>query len=98
MSTKLAAGFPRRSKRLHSCPSRLVAPIFRANLLGEAEREYRAAIRAEPASGDAHNNLAVIEMLTGRYTDARRDLEAAEKAGVTVDPRFKRDLAEKAGG
>jgi len=75
----------------------LGSAYFKADRLTEAEREYRAAIQSDPHSGDAHNNLAVVDMLTGRYADARREVKAAEEAGVKIDPRFKRELAEKSG-
>jgi hypothetical protein len=38
-----------------------------------------------------------VEMLTGQDADARREVKATEEAGVEVDPRFKRELAEESG-
>jgi Flp pilus assembly protein TadD len=63
--------------------------------LDEAEREYRAALGADGSFGEAHNNLAVVLMMTGRLDEAQRHLDSAEAAGFSVDPRFKRDLAAR---
>ena len=70
----------------------LGSAYFRQNLLPEAERSYSRAIRANDQLGAAHNNLAVIYMLTGRYTQAHAAIRSAEKAGFRVDERLKRDL------
>ena len=45
-----------------------------------------------PKLGEAHSNLALVFMLTGRYDDAGREIEAAEKHGFHVNPQFKEDL------
>jgi Flp pilus assembly protein TadD len=68
---------------------------FEAATHDEAEREYRAALRADGSFGEAHNNLAVVLMMTGRLDEAQRHLDSAEAAGFAVDPRFKRDLAAR---
>ena len=65
---------------------------FRSNAMAEAEREYRAALAVDPGLGEAHNNLAVVLMLTRRYAEAAEELKAAEDAGVRVNPQFKEDL------
>ena len=71
---------------------------FRTNAFPDAEREWRAAVAANPKLGEAHNNLAVVLMLTGRLEDAEREVELAEKSGHQVSDRFKADLkARKAG-
>ncbi len=54
--------------------------------MADAEREYRAASKVEPKLGEAHNNLAVVLVLTGRLDDAEREMKAAEKAGFRVSP------------
>jgi tetratricopeptide (TPR) repeat protein len=68
---------------------------FRLGRLENAEQEYRAAIAADRRMGAAHNNLAVIFMMTGRLDEANREVQAAEKAGFTVSARFKQDLKER---
>ncbi|HET7294944.1 MAG TPA: tetratricopeptide repeat protein [Vicinamibacteria bacterium] len=65
---------------------------YRLGQLEPAEREYRAAIAVEPGHGGAHNNLAVVCMMTGRLEEARDELERAEKAGFRVSSAFKKDL------
>ena len=47
---------------------------------------------ATPKLGEAHNNLAVVLMLTKRYPEATEELKAAEAAGFKVNPQFKEDL------
>src|ERR1043166_6048219 len=44
-----------------------------------AEANWRAAIDVNPKYGEAHNNLAVIYMQTGRLTEAEQELTLAEK-------------------
>ena len=55
-------------------------------------------IDANPKLGEAHNNLAVIYMQTGRFDEALQELTLAEKAGFRVNPQFKADLKERAKG
>ncbi len=73
----------------------LGSAYFRQNKLSEAEAEYRAAVEVNPKMGPAHNNLAVICLMTGRADEAASELGLAEKSGVTVNPRLKADI-EKA--
>jgi protein O-GlcNAc transferase len=70
----------------------LGSAYFRQNKLAEAEAAYVKAVRANGKLGAAHNNLAVIYMLGGRFEEANESLSAAEKAGFKVDPRLKADL------
>jgi Flp pilus assembly protein TadD len=65
---------------------------FRSGALPEAEQQYREALKVDSKLGEAHNNLAVISMLTGRYEDAEAEIAAAERAGIHVNPQFKTDL------
>jgi Flp pilus assembly protein TadD len=76
----------------------LGSAYFRSGKPADAEREYREAIKVNSKLGEAHNNLAVICFLTGRLSEAEKEMKAAEKSGFTVNPRFKDDLkkAEKA--
>jgi tetratricopeptide (TPR) repeat protein len=68
---------------------------FRLGQHQQAEQNYRAAIAVDGKMGAAHNNLAVIYMMTGRLDEATREMEAAEKAGFTVSSRFKEDLKQR---
>ncbi len=70
----------------------LGSAYFRSGKLEDAERAYREAIKVNPKMGEAHNNLAVLCMMTGRLDDAEKEMKAAEKAGYSVNPRFKDDL------
>jgi tetratricopeptide (TPR) repeat protein len=70
----------------------LGSAYFRSDALPDAEREYRAAIEVDPRLGEAHNNLAVVFMLTGRYPQADAEIKAAEKSGFHVNPQLKQDL------
>lgn len=74
----------------------LGSAYFRLKRLEDAEREYEAAIAAGDQTGAAHNNVAVIYMMTERYADAQRSVQWAEEAGFRVDPRFKEDLDKRA--
>ena len=55
----------------------LGSAYFRAGQLEDAEREYREAIKASPKMGEAHNNLAVVCMMTGRHELAEAEIKAA---------------------
>jgi Tfp pilus assembly protein PilF len=76
----------------------LGSAYFRSGNLAEAERYYREAIDADPKSGEAHNNLAVVYMETGRYADAERSVKAAEKTGFRVPPALKAEIAKRKRG
>ena len=73
----------------------LGSAYFRAQRLADAEREYRATIDVDPKAGEAHNNLAVVYMLTGRLAESAKELGLAEKAGYKVNPQLKEDLNER---
>jgi tetratricopeptide (TPR) repeat protein len=68
---------------------------FRLGQLDPAEQNYRAALSVDGKMGAAHNNLAVICMLTGRLREAERELRAAEKTGFAVSSQFKQDLKQR---
>jgi len=70
----------------------LGSAYFRTDAYADAEREYKAAIAVNPKLGEAHNNLAVLYLMTGRATDAATELDAAEKAGFKVNPQLKEDV------
>jgi Flp pilus assembly protein TadD len=70
----------------------LGSAYFRADAQADAEREYRAAIEVDPRLGEAHNNLAVVLLLTGRAPEADTEIKAAEKVGFKVNPQLKEDV------
>lgn len=84
------------SDRRASVPAELFLALgsayFRQGAFDDAEREYRAAVKADSKLGPAHNNLAVIYMLSGRFTESRQAIKKAEQAGFAVNPNLKRDL------
>jgi Flp pilus assembly protein TadD len=68
---------------------------FRTGAFADAEREWRRAAVVDPSIGEIHNNLAVVCMLTGRYDEAEREIELAQKAGFTVPAKLKEDLRSR---
>ena len=68
---------------------------FRAGRLADAERAYKDTIAADDRSGEAHNNLAVVYLMTGRYADAERSIAAAKKVGFRVNPQLEADIKAK---
>lgn len=73
----------------------LGSAYFRANRLAEAEEGYRATIAADPKVGEAHNNLAVVYMETGRFDEAERAIRNAEKVGFRVSPALKDEVKKR---
>ena len=73
----------------------LGSAYFRSGNLPEAEKAYVAAVAADPKIGEAHNNLAVVYMETGRYAEAEQAVRAAEKAGVKVSPELKDEIEKR---
>ena len=78
-------------------PLALGSAYFRSERFEEAEREYKTALDANPKSGETHNNLAVLYMLTARLGDAQEEIVLAEKAGYKVSPNLKDELKQKMG-
>lgn len=76
----------------------LGSAYFRSERMADAEREYKAALAVDPKSGETHNNLSVVYLMTGRYDDAAREVKAAEKAGFHVNPNLKDDIEKKRRG
>ena len=70
----------------------LGSAYFRKGALGDAEREYLAAIKANSKMGEAHNNLAVVYLLTDRYELAEQAVKQAERNKFRVDPQLKEDI------
>jgi tetratricopeptide (TPR) repeat protein len=72
----------------------LGSAMYHNNQIEQAEAEWAAAIQVNPKLGEAHNNLAVLFMRTGRFDAAEHELKLAEKYGVRVNPQFKKDLKQ----
>jgi tetratricopeptide (TPR) repeat protein len=93
----------RKSRRAAATPPPVPAGLsmaigsayFRLNDLANAEQEYKAAIEVKPNFGEAHSNLAVVYLVTGRAAEADTEVKAAEKAGFRVNPKLKDDIAAK---
>jgi tetratricopeptide (TPR) repeat protein len=75
----------------------LGSAYFRSDAIPDAEREYLAALQADPKLGEAHNNLAVVYLQTGRYDKAAEEVSAAEKSGFRVNPQLKSDIRKAQG-
>jgi tetratricopeptide (TPR) repeat protein len=73
----------------------LGSALFRLGRLADAEREYKATIAADPKVGEAHSNLAVVYLQTGRFDEAEKSVKAAEKTGFKVNPMLKDDIEAK---
>lgn len=56
---------------------------------------YKAALAVDPKFGEAHSNLAVVYLMSGRYEQAEEEVQAAEKAGFRVNPNLKDDIRKK---
>jgi Flp pilus assembly protein TadD len=70
----------------------LGSAYFRNGQRVEAEQEWREAIEVDGRLGEAHNNLAVIYMLSGRKKEAEEAVRSAERAGFRVHPGLKEDI------
>jgi tetratricopeptide (TPR) repeat protein len=70
----------------------LGSAYFRSGNRAEAEKYYKEAIAADPRSGEAHNNLAVVYFETGRVEEAEKEISLAEKTGFKVHPQLKADI------
>jgi Tfp pilus assembly protein PilF len=70
----------------------LGSAYFRQGKLADAEREYRQALQHDPKLGAAHNNLAVIYLMSGKALEAEASMKLAEKNGFRVSPAFKDDV------
>jgi tetratricopeptide (TPR) repeat protein len=70
----------------------LGSAYFRSGDRDAAETEWKAAIEVNPKLGEAHNNLAVVYLQTGRVPEAEAAIKAAEKSGFRVNPQLKDDI------
>jgi superkiller protein 3 len=75
-------------------PLALGSAYFRQGKLEDAEREYLEAVELNDRLGAAHNNLAVIYLMTGQLEEAESAIRRAEKSGFRVNPNLKKDLKE----
>jgi tetratricopeptide (TPR) repeat protein len=75
----------------------LGSAYFRAGRLADAEREYKATIEADPKSGEAFSNLAVVYLETGRLDEAQAALTAAKKAGFQVNTQLEQEIKRRRG-
>ena len=73
----------------------LGSAFFRLGRLADAEREYKATVAADPKTGEAYSNLAVVYLQTGRFDEAEKAVKAAEKTGFKVNPMLKDDIATR---
>ena len=73
----------------------LGSAYFRSGKMADAEREYKAAIKANRTAGEAHNNLAVVYLETGRIDEAYASLQSAKKAGFNVNPQLEKAIVDK---
>jgi tetratricopeptide (TPR) repeat protein len=74
----------------------LGSAYFRSGQMAEAEAAFLEAVKIDPKLGPAHNNLAVMHMMSGRFEEAEQEVRRAEKAGTPVSDTFKRELARRA--
>ena len=56
---------------------------------------HRGAAGADPKTGEAYSNLAVVYLQTGRFDEAEKAVKAAEKTGFKVNPMLKDDIKAK---
>lgn len=75
----------------------LGSAYFRVERLKDAERLFRDAIAADPKFGEAHSNLALVCLVTGRAKEADEHIRLAEEAGFKVNPELKRRVREAMG-
>jgi Tfp pilus assembly protein PilF len=68
---------------------------FRSGNLSGAETAWLEAVAANPRVGEAHNNLAVVYLETGRFDEAERAVKSAERAGFRVSPDLKEEIRRR---
>jgi tetratricopeptide (TPR) repeat protein len=71
----------------------LGSAYFRSERRDDAEKAYKAALNVDSNVGEAHNNLAVIYLLSGRISEAEAAVKKAEKAGFRVNPELKEQIS-----
>ena len=73
----------------------LGSAYFRAGRLDDAEREYKATVAADSRSGEAHSNLAVVYLETGRIAEAHAALQSAKKTGFRVNAQLEKAIEDR---
>ena len=76
----------------------LGSAYYRNGQAADAEREWRTAVSVNSKLGEAHNNLAVLYMQTGRKAEAEEAVKAAERARFRVHPQLKEDIRKMTAG
>jgi tetratricopeptide (TPR) repeat protein len=74
----------------------LGSAYFRSGQLAAAQTAFLEAVEIDPNLGPAHNNLAVMYMMSGDFTKAKEEVRRAEKAGTRVADAFKQELERRA--
>ena len=69
---------------------------FRSGQMAEAQAAFEQAVKIDPKLGPAHNNLAVMYMMSGQFEEAKQAVKRAEKAGTRVPDAFKQELERRA--
>jgi Tfp pilus assembly protein PilF len=73
----------------------LGSAYFRSGKMADAEREYKAAIESDRKTGEAHSNLAVVYLETGRIDAAHAALQNAKKSGFKVNPQLEKEINDR---
>ena len=73
----------------------LGSAYFRSGRLPDAELEWKSTLLADNKSGEAHSNLAVLYLETGRYKEAAAAIQAAKKTGFKVNPQLEKEILSK---
>jgi tetratricopeptide (TPR) repeat protein len=76
----------------------LGSAYFRSGQRAEAQAAFLEAVEIDPKLGPAHNNLAVMYMMSGDFAKAKEEVRRAEKAGTRVSDAFKQELERRARG
>jgi tetratricopeptide (TPR) repeat protein len=90
----------RGKERVVAVPAELMLGLgsayFRSGQMAEAEAAFLESVKIDPKLGPAHNNLAVMYMMNGRFDEAKQEVKRAEKAGMRVADSFKQELERRA--
>ena len=70
----------------------LGSALYRNGEAQAAEREWLEAAQVNPKLGEAHNNLAVVYLQTGRKKQAEEAVKLAERNRFRVNPQLKEDI------
>ena len=73
----------------------LGSAYLRSEQFDAAERSYKEAVQIDPRLGEAHNNLAALYLMLGRYDEAAASVKNAEKTGFPVNPALKQEIESK---